>query len=306
MEDEPRQLPSEVESTLEILSCIVFGDRPPRSVPASLEDHPPFSRLCRALSDIKDFTLALSQGDLSASLRQRGILAGALKSLQANLKHLTWQAQRIATGDFTQRVDFIGEFSEAFNTMVRNLDEARRQLLDNEARLEKLATTDSLTGLLNRRQFFSLASRFHEQGRRYDRPTSVILLDIDYFKKINDSYGHAAGDQVLQEVARICLGQVRQIDLVARYGGEEFVVLLPETPSDRAFEVAERLRLAIGESLFSFQGQEIRITISLGISSLADRLDSSTEAIIEQAVNRADQALYRSKNEGRNRSTLSE
>ena len=193
MENEPRQPPLDPEQILEILSGIVFGDSLPQTVPTSLEGYPRFSNLYQALLNIKEFILALSKGDLSSSLKQKGILAGELKSLQANLKHLTWQAQRIATGDFAQRVDFMGEFSEAFNTMVRNLNEARQQLLENETRLERLATTDPLTGLLNRRQFFSMAARICEQSRRYGRPLSLILFDIDHFKQVNDTFGHAAG-----------------------------------------------------------------------------------------------------------------
>ena len=306
MEDKPRQPPLDSEQMLEILSGVVFGDNLSQTVPTYIEGNPRFFHLYQALLNIRDFVLALSKGDLSSSLKQRGLLAGELKSLQANLKHLTWQAQRIATGDFTQRVDFMGEFSEAFNTMVRNLNEARQQLLENEARLERLATTDPLTGLLNRRQFFSVAARTCEQSRRYDHPLSLILIDIDHFKRVNDTFGHAAGDRVLQEVARIGRETVRQSDLLARYGGEEFIVLLPETASDQACEVAERLRLGIGGAPLFVLEQSLRITISLGVSPVPvnSEVGLSPAGVIEQAVARADQALYQSKNAGRNRSTL--
>jgi two-component system, cell cycle response regulator len=306
MENNPRQSPLDPEQILEILHGVVFGDSPPQTVPTYLEGYPRFYNLYQALLNTKDFILALSKGDLSASLKQRGILAGELKSLQANLKHLTWQTQRIATGDFTQRVDFMGEFSEAFNTMVRNLNEARQKLLENETRLERLATTDPLTGLLNRRQFFSMAARICEQSRRYDRPLSLILIDIDHFKRVNDTFGHAAGDRVLQEVGRIGLETVRHSDLVARYGGEEFIFLLPETASDQACEVAERLRLGIGGAPLSVLEQSLQLTISLGVSPVPvnSEVGLSPDGVIEQAVARADQALYQSKNAGRNCLTL--
>jgi diguanylate cyclase (GGDEF)-like protein len=306
MENELRQPPLDPEQILEILSGVVFGDSLPQTVPTYLEGYPRFSNLYQALLNIKEFILALSKGDLSSSLKQKGILAGELKSLQANLKHLTWQAQRIATGDFAQRVDFMGEFSEAFNTMVRNLNEARQQLLENETRLERLATTDPLTGLLNRRQFFTMAAQIYEQSRRYNRPLSLILIDIDHFKQVNDTFGHTAGDRVLQEVARIGRETVRQSDLVARYGGEEFIILLPETASDQACEVAERLRLGIGGAPLSVLEQSLPLTISLGVSLVPvnPAPGLSPDGVIEQAVVRADQALYQSKNAGRNRATL--
>jgi diguanylate cyclase (GGDEF)-like protein len=151
-----------------------------------------------------------------------------------------------------------------------------------------------------------MAAQIYEQSRRYDRPLSLILIDIDHFKQVNDTFGHAAGDRVLQEVARIGRETVRQSDLVSRYGGEEFLFLLPETASDQAWEVAERLRLGIGGAPLSVLEQSLQITISLGVSPVSVNPEAglSPDGFIEQAVARADQALYQSKNTGRNRSTL--
>ncbi|HBY98972.1 MAG TPA: hypothetical protein DEP84_34335 [Chloroflexi bacterium] len=162
--------------------------------------------------------------------------------------------------------------------------------------VQRLAVTDGLTGLANRRQFFELAEREFERTRRYERPLSAIMLDIDRFKHVNDSYGHAVGDQVLRAVARRCRDNLRDVDLLARYGGEEFAALLPESDLDGACEVAHRLCRCVAEAPFESDWGPLAVTISVGVASVTDDCPD-----VATLLNRADVALYEAKNTGRNR-----
>jgi diguanylate cyclase (GGDEF)-like protein len=162
------------------------------------------------------------------------------------------------------------------------------------AELQTLAITDPLTGLYNRRYFFSIAHREFDRSRRYGYPLSIIMLDIDHFKQVNDRYGHGVGDAVLREAAQRCLRSVREVDLLARYGGEEFVALVIETGPAQAKLVAERFRLAIADEPFTVNGVSVSITASIGVSSLGDDCDD-----LDCLLMRADQALYAAKEAGR-------
>ncbi len=165
--------------------------------------------------------------------------------------------------------------------------------------VQQLAITDPLTLLYNRRRFFELAEQEFERSARYVRPLSVIMLDIDHFKRVNDTYGHYVGDQVLQRLADICLKNIRQIDILARYGGEEFVILMPETDATDAFISCERLRKAVCSESFITTRGPIPVSISLGLVDLEITCKS-----LEELLDRSDQALYESKNSGRNRTSV--
>ncbi len=164
--------------------------------------------------------------------------------------------------------------------------------LYREAR--ELSDTDGLTRLLLRR---SVMQRLEVELKRGDQgaPLSLIMLDIDHFKAVNDTYGHPAGDVVLREVAQILRRSVRDVDVCGRYGGEEFLVVLPNTPTDGALRVAERIREAVRSKPFPLRGEERRITVSMGVATAAP------EARAEEFIARADEALYRAKQGGRDR-----
>jgi diguanylate cyclase (GGDEF)-like protein len=172
---------------------------------------------------------------------------------------------------------------------------ANEELALANADLERLATTDGLTGLKNHRTFQGLLAAEYARARRYEKPLSVVLLDVDHFKMFNDTFGHPAGDAVLCRVGSLLQETARTTDVVARYGGEEFALLLPETPSEGAESIAERLRHAVAAA-----GWDRReVTVSVGVSSLEDETPSPAGL-----VEAADQALYRSKRNGRNRVTV--
>lgn len=164
------------------------------------------------------------------------------------------------------------------------------------AEVQKLALTDTLTNLYNRRGFFELGRREVERTRRFNRPLSAIMVDMDHFKVINDTFGHANGDQVLRLVAARLRNNVREIDVIGRYGGDEFTLLLPETDLFIASSVAERLRQIVSETPVMVGEDSIRIAISLGVAKLApDTKD------LAELVDSADAALYHAKQAGRNR-----
>ena len=170
-------------------------------------------------------------------------------------------------------------------------------IADNR-RLEELAQTDPLTKALNRRALSERLAAEMERVRRYSTTLSLLLIDLDHFKQVNDNHGHLAGDDVLVEVASMLLRIVRAVDIVARYGGEEFVVVLPETGAPGAEAFAERLRELIeAHSFVASRGAPIRLTASIGVSSFPG---SGVESV-EDLLSNADQALYRAKSEGRNR-----
>lgn len=161
-------------------------------------------------------------------------------------------------------------------------------------RLLELATRDALTGLLNRRHFFELGQREFDRARRASKPCSLLLFDIDHFKAVNDTYGHAAGDDVIRGIAEIARDITRRTDITARVGGEEFVIILPDTAADAAVLVGEKLRMAIEMGRYGVR--DLPATVSLGIAEAVPN-----DVNVSDTLARADEALYRAKREGRNR-----
>ena len=145
--------------------------------------------------------------------------------------------------------------------------------------MEKLAITDSLTGLYNRRYFFAFAENEIERSKRYNKHLSIIMMDIDHFKKINDRFGHQIGDQVLKEIADICLAILRKVDVMCRYGGEEFVVLLPETEVADAAHAAERMCTAISSLRLKTEKGDVSVTVSIGVAEM-DKSRGSFEKLL--------------------------
>lgn len=174
-------------------------------------------------------------------------------------------------------------------------DVTERKLLEEE--VARQARTDYLTGVFNRRHFMALGGAEIERARRYVSELSILMLDVDAFKRINDRYGHHVGDAVLRKLADGCHSALRSLDVFGRLGGEEFAILLPETGLAAAAEVAERLRLLLADAQVPIEGgQVVRFTVSIGVASM-----SSPEDSIDTLLNTADRALYAAKHAGRNR-----
>jgi diguanylate cyclase (GGDEF)-like protein len=192
--------------------------------------------------------------------------------------------------------DEVEELKQSVYSMASNLRDAFDELEIKNKELEKLAYYDPLTNLPNRRFFFDHANLVLENSKRYKIPMSILIIDLDHFKVINDTYGHEAGDIVLKSFADILRKNIRQSDLPARLGGEEFALLMPNTDLEQAKIVGERLRNELENSRIVYQGQEIRATVSGGIASYVDGVES-----IDELLRRSDEALYRAKEMGRNR-----
>lgn len=171
-----------------------------------------------------------------------------------------------------------------------------KQLTENKLHLQELASTDPLTGVLNPRAFYEAANRMIRLAQRSESPFSVLFVDLDYFKQINDRFGHEAGDFVLRSVASCLAGQTRHSDVLGRIGGEEFAVFLPETDLDGALQLAEKLRAALeGMETGLADSKTVQITASVGVAQSSDR-----DASIAEILRRADNAMYLAKAKGRN------
>jgi diguanylate cyclase (GGDEF)-like protein len=200
----------------------------------------------------------------------------------------------------------LGENGEVTGAIIVNQDITHRKEIEEALgraldRQRELARTDDLTGAFNRRHFRELAVHEVAVAKRYHHPLAVILFDLDHFKRINDIAGHDAGDEALRRVARLVTGHLREADLFARYGGEEFILLLPGTTAPEAVLVAERIRTAIAAEGVMADHGFTAMTISSGVAELLPGDDS-----LELMIRRADDALYRAKNAGRNRTMLAE
>ncbi|MFV3127431.1 diguanylate cyclase [Niveispirillum sp. KHB5.9] len=174
--------------------------------------------------------------------------------------------------------------------------ERTRDLVAANSRLDVLASTDPLTGLLNRRRFLELAAIEHQRAARHGRPLSLLLIDLDHFKRVNDTHGHRMGDAVLRTAAGVLSASVRASDLAARFGGEELVLLLPETELAGAAGMAERLRRDFAAATTALDGKEVRVTASIGVAGWRGPGES-----LDALLHRADQALYAAKHGGRDK-----
>lgn len=210
------------------------------------------------------------------------------------LKSLTNGVLRVAEGDLDVSVrvcrnDELGIVTGMFNHMVSRLKE-------NQATLEQLATTDSLTELANRKQIMADLAINIDHYRRYSSEFSILMIDIDYFKTVNDVHGHLIGDAVLVQLAGIFKETLRTVDSAGRYGGEEFLIILGKTDIQKGLQTAERIRQAVDQHVFAYEDVSLHITISIGLTGVV-----AEDQNITSMIGRADTALYEAKAAGRNR-----
>jgi diguanylate cyclase (GGDEF)-like protein len=244
------------------------------------------------------------------------------------LQHLIWQVGLVEKGDFSQRLEHLGEFADAFNSMIdqlnvtlkelRQKEEALRNLADNlrgevdrrnsavealqksESQFKYLASHDPLTGAMNRRSFMERASLELKNAAALNIPCGISMMDIDFFKNFNDTYGHLAGDEALRHVVRVIGSLLRKNDFLGRYGGEEFVFLFSNADEATGIHIAERVREAIQNSPINLENGQVTITASFGIA-MADYHEIRDDSYIETLINNADSALYQAKHGGRNK-----
>ncbi|WP_430462870.1 GGDEF domain-containing protein [Thalassolituus sp. LLYu03] len=213
-----------------------------------------------------------------------------------------WEFQNTRTGHWYQCRDEAIIWTDGrlvrieIATDISERKEIEQALEDAKREAEFLAGVDPLTSLNNRRAFFNLGDQILKEAVRFHRPASLIMFDLDYFKQINDNFGHEAGDEVLRHIARLTEATTRKVDIVARLGGEEFAVLLPQTGLEQAGQLAERLRAAFMNTPIVINGEAIRTTASFGVSSC----DQCDELRLDMMLALADNELYNAKRAGRN------
>lgn len=185
---------------------------------------------------------------------------------------------------------------KARDELETKVKERTLELMEANRKLRELSITDGLTGLFNQRYFMQALEAEYRRAIRYKRSLALLLLDIDHFKNVNDTYGHPCGDLVLKEVAALLKGCLRSADVAARYGGDEVAVILPETSKSKASEVAEKLRRQLEKSSFEWEGNSFSLTCSIGVAAVPETsIDHWNELLYS-----ADKSLYRAKGKGRN------
>jgi diguanylate cyclase (GGDEF)-like protein len=293
-----------------------------------LESIPGLKDIHNDLKSIREIVYSFSVGDILRTIDTRGIIPGCLKSLQSLLRHLIWQVGLVEKGDFSQRLEHLGEFADAFNRMIAQLDftlkelkqkeETLRNLAENlrgevdkhnsavealrksESQFKYLASHDPLTGAMNRRSFMERAALELKNAVVLKTPCGISMMDIDFFKNFNDTYGHLAGDEALRHVVRVIGSLLRKNDFLGRYGGEEFVFLFSNADEATGIHIAERVREAIQNNPINLENGPVTITASFGVA-MAEYNENQGDNYIETLISNADSALYQAKHEGRNK-----
>ncbi|MCL2889625.1 MAG: GGDEF domain-containing protein, partial [Eggerthellaceae bacterium] len=224
------------EEVLQVLSRFLCDYRPavPDELEKTCEQYPILREIIEIVVDLRLLASALSRGEFHEIVPSRGYVISNLKALQSNLRHLVWQMEQLSQGDFSQRIDFLGNVSESFNAMCDRL------YLQNSV-LQEMAQYDGLTKLANRQYLSIYLDGLFAAARSSEKTFSVLMVDIDFFKKVNDTYGHDVGDVVLKTVGEYLTHIFRSTDFVARYGGEEFMVVLPDQQLETATMISERV-----------------------------------------------------------------
>lgn len=235
-----------------------------------------FIAMVKAREDLRDIPIIMLTGRDDRKLKVKGLEQGACD----------YVTKPFDPGELIARVKV--------QLKIKTLQDELRKSNDQ---LKKLSITDHLTELFNRRHMMEILERELPRAQRNDSPLSFVMMDIDHFKSVNDRYGHQQGDKVLAIIALLAKGALRSYDFAVRYGGEEFVLILPGTPLEEAMMVAERLRLVIEQHSFDYELARLKVTISMGVSTYPPKRVKTVDDFIREA----DTALYKAKQEGRNR-----
>ncbi len=295
--------PAQTEDAIRLISAILMDAGWNEDELKGLPEEEGLAELCRTAAEIRAHAYALSRGDLSRGSAARGFVAGALKEAEANLRHLTWQMERVAEGDYSQSLSFMGDFSVAFNRMSREMRAKVHELTRLFERYRLFTHEDVLTGLLNCKTFFEMAVGELRRARETRSPLCFLMADVDEFRKVNDRYGHASGDSVLQLFACRLREALRPDDLCCRFGGDEFVVFMPRTGRAEGLEVAERIRQGCAQAPIPGAMTELSVTASFGLAAFREEAfdgDFDPVVLLEKAVQHSERLLRRAKDEGRN------
>ena len=264
---------------------------PLKQLPWHLVIEKPYHFIFNDVDRLRNYSLFLTL----ALLAGFGLLALLVsQSILLPLKRLTQAAATVAKGDLNTSLqtvsrDELGLAMTVFNDMVE-------RLRANRDELKRISVTDSLTGLYNKKQIMETLNLQFERYRRSKSEFSLLMADVDHFKRINDHKGHLAGDAALQKIGQILRSVLRSIDVAGRYGGEEFLIVLEQTGARQALDTAERIRKICEQSELVFGGERIVFTLSIGVATVVDDREETPDSLIQ----RADRGLYRAKNSGRN------
>ncbi|MDR1128263.1 MAG: GGDEF domain-containing protein [Treponema sp.] len=307
-------------------------------IPDGLAGIPALREAHRGLGEVREALRSLARGDLPLEISAGGSVAGSLNTLRSRLGELARRMRMAGNGDFSRLGDLgdcPGEIFAAFDSMALGLDamlcdlrkkeeillimtrdlqnevslrtSAVEALQQSELRFRHLASHDSLTGILNRRSFMERTSHELQFVGQKSILNCIAIMDIDHFKRFNDSYGHVNGDEVLKHVVKIVSEGLRKHDFLGRYGGEEFVFFLGNADLETGVKVAERLRKALESSPVEIESGPVRITASFGIAPVvnseipAQAEDRENTDFIRMVIDRADHAMYKAKRTGRNK-----
>lgn len=212
------------------------------------------------------------------------------------------------TIQLSNQSDEFDSIVKAFNSMNHKLSETtvslammKKTVEERTKVLEHLSNTDPLTQVANRPALYERGNMEFSRAQRTHNKLTIILLDCDYFKNVNDEFGHQVGDELLKHVCNICNQAIRDIDFLGRYGGEEFVIILPDCDLNGGVEIAKRIQRTLAKNVLTIEGKEVKMTLSIGISMLSDKHEN-----FEQLINGADHSMYQAKSNGRNRIEVTE
>jgi len=307
----------------------ILHDNDVPKLPEEYADNPLLVQIHEELKEIRETLTAFSFGDFSKEINAQGIMPRCLKTLQVNIRHFIRQVQMMEKGDFSHEVRFTGEFSDTFNSMIRrfrlSLSKLRKKrdtltvmntklrkevehmehLKESEAHFKFLASHDPLTGILNRRSFIEMAGSELANAAEYGVPCCLAMMDIDYFKDFNDTYGHPAGDEALCHAVKTVGALLRKNDFMGRYGGEEFIFFFYGADEKIGLKVLERLRTSLSDTPVPLEKGPVEIHASFGFTINTNNKEKTTEKKhIEKLIEDADTALYAAKQLGRNRVVL--
>jgi two-component system cell cycle response regulator len=206
----------------------------------------------------------------------------------------------VKVGDYLFTIPLVIEKNLTVAKIIKEKEELRRRLEETNKQLEQMAATDALTGVYNRRHFGRVLEQLFAEAQRFDKELACVMIDLDGYKQLNDTFGHQVGDQLLVMAGKVIAASMRKMDIAARYGGDEFVLLLPQGTPEEAMHAASRIREEFYAASATLLKRKEGVTMSIGVASLKQ----STSTNADQLVAHADKALYQSKAHGRNRVTI--
>jgi diguanylate cyclase (GGDEF)-like protein len=285
-----------------------MDDNPP-SLEGAFVENVELTELYHDIQSIREILAAFVEGDFSVSIKNSGVIFDNLRTLQEHINSIFILMQLVEQGNFSQQYPLTNSFSIAFNRMMSQFDSTLSSIKDEEkashereSRLKYLADHDPLTGLVNRRAFIERALGALKMAVLKEIPCGIVMIDIDFFKKFNDTYGHLAGDEALKHFAKVISRAMRKDDFLGRYGGEEFMLFFCKVEKRTAVAIAERLREMLVNSPVPLETSPVSLSASFGVAMASDvKATAIDEKFVEKLIHNADVALYRAKNAGRNK-----